>query len=186
MKQTAVVAWLLSWSALAGQPALAEASPESVSLAECRSIEDSTSRIECYDKIPLPTDSSGADQSRQPSDSDDGSADKLAESIDRHLANSLRDPSSATQYSLGRAAASCEQFGLPYKDSSCACYMVNAKNAHGGMVGRKLGMAVVRDIGSTFLTIAVPNQLVQVQTMKKCMDIGMEARDASMIHAHVK
>jgi hypothetical protein len=105
--------------------------------------------------------------------------DERTKLLDAALAESLKDPASAQQYSVG-AFRSCD--GLTanpmgaYADG-CMCYAVNAKNSYGGYTGVHYGVA-------TFLhdhaTIRDQGELA-FDFKDACNASGMTKRDPKLL-----
>jgi hypothetical protein len=114
----------------------------------------------------------------------DEEQEAVRQALDKHLAQALKDPMSAIQYSASDAVPCRNVANVPsnMRDGLCVCYMVNAKNSMGGFTGAQLAVdSIMGGNGKPFLLLEIPKELIG--SADGCANLKM--RDSNLIHAQV-
>lgn len=164
--------WLLLL-AFAPQPGSAQ---DLARLQACRSESDSLRRLACYDDIALPA--------AAPASTDPHEAAKRT--LDRMLAQTLKDPASAQQYSASAPAPCKAVIGIGDPGTDCICYEVNARNAMGGMTGKQIGVAFNDMDPANPVSLPLPDGMLPEAAVAGCLKLGLQPRDPQLIHAQIR
>lgn len=111
-------------------------------------------------------------------------AEEAATAVDMMLANTLKDPLSSMQYSIGSPQPCSLLLGA--MSGHCICYEVNAKNSYGGMTGRKIGVASLTSSIAPIAAQSIPDSLIGPGVHVACARAGLAPRDAQRIHGAVR
>lgn len=122
------------------------------------------------------------DQEQQSPNADDVAA---RAALDKHLAASLKDPSSAMQYSASDIVPCAWIASVPpsMNTSRCVCYQVNAKNSYGAYAGKKLSAVVLLNDSAPYVVTDLHTNLIAYPA---CANANLSKRDSSLIHALVE
>lgn len=147
----------------------------------CRRLPDDPARLKCYDNMlitpQMPGTKTGS-ESRAAATSD--GHERALKALDRHLADTLKDPASAIQYAVS-GPLSCRDVSTLKGD--CLCYRINARNAMGGMTGQQVGVAIM--YGDTVRNV-LEQRFLRIKDVAACEAAGLIPRSAANIHAAVE
>jgi hypothetical protein len=109
--------------------------------------------------------------------------------VDHMLASTLKDPMSAIQYRLSEPF-SCKDVLSPESaakvPNGCMCYEVNAKNSFGGYTGSQLSIALLVKMDDRYVAVATGRETPSIRSVQRCASVGLQNRDANLIHAAVQ